>query len=99
MEQRIEVRPMGPGEYAATVTEGQDSTHHRLVMSESVLDALALVEPDDRVRAALARETLAFLLDRDPADAIPHDLDLDSIADRFPDYLPELRSRLGLPAG
>jgi hypothetical protein len=94
--QRIEVRPMEPGEYAAEVTEGQDTTYHRVVVPESVLDELGLVQPTEQTLTGLVRESLAFLLDREPGDAIEHDVDLDAVAGRFSDYLPELRARLGL---
>jgi hypothetical protein len=70
-----------------------------VVVPESLLDTLGLLEPAEEVLAALVRESLAFLLDRVPADAVEHDVDLDSLADRFSDYLPELRSRLGQETG
>jgi len=63
--ERIEVRPMGPGEYA-----------------------------DEDERARLVEESVAFLLDREPGDAVPHDVDLDELAGEFADYVPELRARL-----
>jgi hypothetical protein len=94
--QRIEVRPMGRGEYAAAVTEGQDVTHHRVIVPDGLLDDLGLISPAQETLAGVVRESLAFLLDREPGDAIEPDLDLDSLPGRFPDYLPELRSRLGL---
>ncbi|SHN45567.1 hypothetical protein [Cryptosporangium aurantiacum] len=96
MAQKIDVRPMGPHEYAVTLTEGTDTTNHRVVVPDDLLDELAL-DPDDReVEADLVRESMAYLLDRLAADEIDHDVDLEEVANDHADYSGELLSRLGL---
>ena len=96
MAQKIDVRPMGPHEYSVTLTEGTDTTNHRVVVPEELLDELTLDPADRETEADLVRESVAFLLDRFAADEIEHDVDLEEIANENPDYSGELRSRLGL---
>jgi hypothetical protein len=43
-------------------------------------------------------DSSATAVDRETGDAVEHEVDLETVADRFPDYVGELRSRLGLPA-
>lgn len=94
MSERIQVRPMGEREYAVVLTEGIDTTHHRVVVPEELLDELALDEDDaDR----LVEEAMAFLLEREHADAVPADLVLSSLIEDYEDFLPEMRTRLDIP--
>jgi nitrogen regulatory protein P-II 1 len=67
-----------------------------VVVPDDLLDDLGIIEPDEQTLTDLVRESLAYLLDRETGDAIEHDVDLAAVADRFPDYVPELRARLGL---
>ncbi len=91
MEQRIHVLPMGPHEYAVTVSEGMVTTNHRVTISERFLDDLGIWELDEK---RLVEETFAYLLERVPASAIQNDVDLDSVADEHDDYIPEVKTRL-----
>jgi len=96
MAQKIDVRPLGPHEYAVTLTEGTDTTNHRVVVPEELLDDLALDPQDREVEADLVRESMAYLLDRFAADEIEHDVDLEEVANDDAAYSGELMSRLGL---
>jgi ADP-ribose pyrophosphatase YjhB (NUDIX family) len=92
MSQEIRVRQTPrEHEFAATVTEGVDTTRHRVTISEDFLDDLGMLDVDEQ---AMARETIAFLLDRLPGDALPEEIDLDEVARVHDDFIPELRTRL-----
>lgn len=91
MNQQIDVHGMGPHEYAVTVTEGTDTTHHRVVVGEELLDDLGAVEPDE---IEIVHESIAFLLERETGDGLADTISLDRIGDDYDDYLPELQSRL-----
>ena len=89
--QKIDVRPMGAHEWAAVVTEGQDTTSHRITVSPELLDELGIVDLDEQ---RLVRESVAFLLEREPGDAILREFDLADIPTFFPEYVDEVRTRL-----
>lgn len=89
--QEVQVRPMGPHEYAVVVREGRDTTNHRVRVPDQLLDDLGLVDLDEE---DLVRESFAFLLEREPADSILHEFDLDVISRYFPEYVPEITVRL-----
>ncbi len=91
MEQRIHVLAMGPHEYAVTVSEGMVTTNHHVAVSERFIDDLGIWELDEK---RLVEETFAYLLERVPASAISHDVDLDKVADEHDDYIPEVKTRL-----
>ncbi|MCP2261845.1 hypothetical protein LX15_005572 [Streptoalloteichus tenebrarius] len=82
---------MGPRQYAATVGEGQEVTHHRITVSEQVLADLQLPDVDER---HLVEETIGYLLEREPGTSLPHDIDTDQIYRDDDQYLTELRDRL-----
>ena len=92
MSDHIEMRPLGPREYAVVVTEGVDTTHHRVVVTERLLDDL-LLEEDDGER--LVYEAIAYLMEIEHADAIPDELVLTELISEHEDFLPEMRARLG----
>ncbi|WP_170323580.1 hypothetical protein [Cryptosporangium phraense] len=96
--QKIEVQPLGEHEYAVTLTEGAagtDTTNHHVTVPDDLFDELVPV-PDGLSEADLVRESIAYLLDRVPGDAIEHEVDLEEIADTHDDYSSEVVSRLGL---
>ena len=92
MRQQIAITHMTEHEYGVTVTEGDHSTHHQVRVPERLHDDLGLVGLDEE---ELVRESFHFLLEREPADAILSDFDLDVISRYFPDYESEIRTRLG----
>jgi hypothetical protein len=91
--QKIDVRGMGPHEWAVVVTEGEDTTSHRVTVSDELIDNLGIIDLDEE---RLVRESFEFLLEREPADAIRREFDLDVVSRYFPDYGGEIRARLGV---
>lgn len=65
-----------------------------VTVPDAVVDDLDLVEVD---RALLVRESVGFLLEREPSTSIGDTLSLDEIPGRYPDYYDELRARLTAP--
>ena len=91
MKQRVDVLDMGPHEYGVTITEGEETTHHRVIVPERLIDDLGLAESDER---DLVRESMDYLLDRVPVDSVAFELDLAELADEHTDYSEEILARL-----
>lgn len=91
MDEEIRVQPLGPHEYAAEVDEGQESTHHRVVVRDDVFYGPEFAETAE---SRLVEETMRFLLERSPNTALPHDIDTGELAEQDERYLPELRLRV-----
>ena len=91
MTERVEVRRVGSLAYAATVHDGNDTTHHRVTMSPAVLDDLLVPDVDT---GRVAEETIRYLLDRETGDAIPPEVDLDHLSNHDHAFLSELRARV-----
>src|SRR3954447_23278756 len=98
----VAVRHLGPHEYAVEVSESDAhgnapaalSTTHRVRVDEQVLDDLGIIDPDREDEEALVRESVEFLLEREPGTAIPSDFELSDITARYDDYLTEIPVRL-----
>jgi hypothetical protein len=88
----IRITPAGPREYGVEVTEGEETTSHRVIVPQSLLDDLGL---DDTDGEAVVRETFAFLMEREPASSILPEFSLAIIPRYFPEYRDELPERLG----
>lgn len=86
----IDLTPMGPGEYGVQVTEGHTTTSHRVKVPDDLADA-GLPEGDPE---RLVRESLLFLLEREPATAILPEFALPDITRYFPEYPAEIAARL-----
>lgn len=84
----IRVEEVVPGEFAVTITEGDSTTRHRVVVPAGV--GVPGV-PDEEVVA----ESVRFLLEREPKERIQAAFDLPQIGRFFPDYPREIRRRLG----
>jgi hypothetical protein len=89
--QKISVQHMDEHNYAVQVTEGADTTHHKVHVGGGFLDDLAMPDLDE---AELVRQTIAYLLEREPGDAIEKEFSLDQLSNRDPDFFPEVRDRL-----
>lgn len=89
--QEIEVTTLDEHQYGVTVTEGSDTTHHRVRVPARLRDELGLADLDEQ---QLVRESFHFLLEREPPDSILGEFDLDVISRYFPEYEQELRTRL-----
>lgn len=82
---------MGPHQFGVQVTEGDVTTSHQVTVPESLLEDLNLVDTDEET---VVRESIAFLLEREPATSIMEEFSLDVIPRYFPDYSEELTRRL-----
>ena len=91
MKTHIGVRPLEPGCYEVTATEGLLTTRHQVAVSTDVLDNLGLsaVEP-----TGVVRETFLMLLERDPAKSVLAQVNLEAIGNCYPDFWSELRHRV-----
>ena len=87
----ITITPMEPGHDGVQVTEGDTTTSHRVAVPGALLDDLSLDGVDPGL---VVRETMGFLLDREPATSIMSEFSLDQVPGFFPDYYDELRARL-----
>lgn len=91
MSERIRIQTLADHEYAVEVTEGTTQTRHRVVVPVDLIDDLGLAGADEQT---VVRESIAFLLEREPATSIYDEFPLDTVASRFPDFADELRTRL-----
>ncbi len=87
----ISITAMEPLHFGVEVTEGAVTTGHRVRVPPSLLDDLGLAEED---APAVVRETIGFLLEREPATSMLAEFSLDDVSRFFPDYLDELTTRL-----
>ncbi|GDY32081.1 hypothetical protein [Gandjariella thermophila] len=87
----LRTRHLGPGEYAAEVDEGENTTHHRVVVTHGLIEDL---EIPDVTEEQVVRESLGFLLEKLPNTSLPHDIDLDELSRGDDRYVPELQRRL-----
>jgi hypothetical protein len=91
MSEKIQIQAMADHEYAVDVTEGTTQTRHRVIVPADLLDDLGLSGSDEE---QVVRESIAFLLEREPATSIYDEFPLDTVASRFPEFADELRARL-----
>lgn len=77
--------------YDVAIDAASETSRHRVTVPSDVAGAgLPEAEPEQ-----LVRESMAFLLEREPATAILAEFDLTVIARYFPEYPGELQRRLG----
>ncbi|MDQ3943672.1 MAG: hypothetical protein M3357_00660 [Actinomycetota bacterium] len=91
MTTTMQVTPMAPGEFGVEVTEGTQTTGHRVRVPEGFLDDMLLADADQET---IVRESIAFLLEREPSTAILSEFSLTDISRYFPEYPEELRRRM-----
>jgi hypothetical protein len=94
MSLEITITPMEPGWYGVQVVEARDTDDLKSVRVQ-VPDDLFEAGLPDADPEVLIHESIAFLLDKEPATAILPEFSLAQIADYFPDYPEEIRARLG----
>jgi hypothetical protein len=87
----MHVVSMAPGEFGVEVTEGNEITGHKVRLSPAFLDDLLLGEVDEEL---IVRETIDFLLEREPATSILPEFSLEDVARYFPEFPEELQRRL-----
>lgn len=93
MDRRMDVQPLGLGahEFIAEIVEDAETTQHRVTIPSPVLRELD-TSVDEQ---AIVGETMAILLARQSAAALPEDIDLTDVRRTDPTFLEKLRARLG----
>ena len=88
----VTVTEMEPGTFGVQVEEGHQTTSHRVRIDDDFLtdNGLSGVAPTQ-----LVEETFSFLLEREPATSILPEFGLDDVPKYFPEYIEELRRRVG----
>ena len=89
----VDITAMAPNHYGVQIREGHTTTSHEVVVPPAVLDDLGLIEVDE---SRVVRETVSFLLDREPATSIMNSFSLEDVAGFFPEFYDELRDRLAM---
>ena len=91
----LTVRPLGPHHYAVTVTEsgGSPRTDHEVTVDDRFLDDAGLIDLDRPEEERLVRDSVGFLLEREPATSIEHTFALSDLAGRYADFLDEMGVR------
>ena len=82
---------MAPGEYGVEVEEGNEITGHKVRLPQAFLDDLLLAGVDEEL---IVRETIDFLLEREPATSILPEFSLEDVSRYFPEFPEELQRRL-----
>ena len=87
----ISITPAGPHEFGVEVTEGSETTSHKVIVPPALLDDWGLEESDSE---NVVRESFAFLMEREPATSILPEFSLAIISRYYPEYKDELPERL-----
>ncbi|TML37094.1 MAG: hypothetical protein E6G27_18075 [Actinobacteria bacterium] len=90
----ITVTPMESGWFGVQVSEGKVETSHRVRVPDDLTERLGLADEGQPDGVQLVRESMGFLLEREPATSILEEFSLDDIAKYFPEYYAELRTRI-----
>ncbi|MFE1318276.1 hypothetical protein [Kitasatospora phosalacinea] len=88
----IRVEPLGDREYLVRVADGPVEAATQVRVTDGVLERPGLAGGDEE---RIVRETVAFLVARQPVIDIPPMIDLDDLADAYGDaYLDDLARRV-----
>jgi len=87
----MRVVSMAPGEFGVEVEEGNEVTGHTVRLPRAFLDDLLLTGVDEEL---IVRETIDFLLEREPATSILPEFSLVDVSRYFPEFPEELQRRL-----
>ena len=87
----IAITELDPGRFGVEVQEGDHRTGHVVIVPDAFADEIGLTEVDPTL---VVRESVGFLLDREPSTALGEELSLSEISRRYPDYGDELRARV-----
>jgi hypothetical protein len=88
----IRITAAGPHEFGVEVTDGEETTSHRVIVPQSLLADWGL---EDSEAETVVRESFAFLMEREPASSILPEFSLAIISRYYPEYKDELPARLG----
>lgn len=85
---------MGNHQFGVQVTEGDVTTSHKVTVPDELLDEWGMLEPGAQDEERIVRESIEFLLEREPATSILGEFSLSVIPRYFPEYSEELVRRL-----
>lgn len=88
----ITVTPLGGDRYGVAIREGDVSTDHEVRVPADMVEDLRLDDVDPEL---LVRESVAFLLEREPATSIMSEFSLHDIQGFFDEYYDEITARVG----
>lgn len=88
----ITVTPIDDRHFAVELRVGAATTRHRVAVPPTMVDDLGLTGVDP---VLLVRESMAFLLEREPATSILSEFALSDIPRYFDEYHDELFRRMG----
>ena len=87
----ITIMSLGNRQFQVQIRQGNQETTHSVDVPDRLPEGMAIHDEDlERV----VRESVQFLLDREPASSILRQFSLTDIARYFPDYPAELSRRL-----
>jgi hypothetical protein len=89
---QITVTAMEPEWFGVQIAEGNLRTSHRVRLTGGLVDDLML---GDEVPEDVVRESIRYLLDREPSSEIPDEVILDRVEAEDHGFADELRARLG----
>ncbi|HWC37853.1 MAG TPA: hypothetical protein VG476_04950 [Acidimicrobiales bacterium] len=87
----ITITPLEPTRFSVQVKQGGTSTSHEVTVPGWMADDPQLGEVDEQT---IVRESMEFLLEREPPTSIMAKFSLDVIPRYFPEYDKEIRRRL-----
>ena len=87
----VVITPVEPGRFRAEVTAGHLTTSHRVTVPDGLLRDLGVPGAEAET---VVRETMRFLLEREPATSILPEFSLEDVPSYFPDFYEKLRLRL-----
>lgn len=91
MSEEVSITRLDEGNFGVEVRQGEVTTNHRVSVPSDLVDDLGLVDVDHE---RLVRESIAFLLEREPATSILPEFGLDIIPRYFPEYSEEVVRRV-----
>lgn len=87
------IEPLGDHHYLVRVREGEDTVGIRVHASPAVVRRIAAVDTDE---TRIVEATVAYLIQRQRADDLPGDLDLDDVAAAYDGYIDDIHVQLNL---
>lgn len=91
MSEELSVTRLDDGNFGVEIRQGSETTNHRVHVPSGLVEDLGLDDVDEE---HLVRESMAFLLEREPASSILPEFGLDIIPRYFPEYSEELVRRV-----
>ncbi len=89
----ITVTALDAGAFGVEIRQGGTTTNHRVTVPEDMVDDLGLGDVDGEV---LVRESIGFLLEREPPTSIMSEFALTDIQRFFGEYYDEIGRRVGV---